>query len=240
MVTALNKNSFGGTTKVTCFTCHMGRAIPMRVPVVTGAELPPALGSDYAASLPPPPAVPSIDPREVLDRFFAASGGAAGVQQSPSLVAVGTITQRRPGRDVPAQQVEISSKAPAMELVATRGGQADTLLAYGGTGMWAKAGTAAPRDLRGRTRYLPRVTGYFAKENGMLRRLVYYIDTPFGQYPTQIDYSSVRDVGGRKVPYAWVISQTRNREFTWVMQTVRATAVEDSKFARPPAAAAAR
>ena len=55
-----------------------------------------------------------------------------------------------------------------------------------------------------------------------------------------IDYSDFRDVGGRKVPHIWVISQVRNREFTWAMQNVRAMAVEDSKFARPPAATAAR
>lgn len=276
MVTALNKSTFGGTNKVTCFTCHMGRAIPMRVPIVTGAELPPALGSDYVANQPPPPAVPAIDPREVLDRFFAASGGGAGVQKSPSLVAAGTVTQRRPGRQVPAQQVEISSKAPGMELIATRVGPATNVVAYGADHAWAKAGEMAPRDLRkaegdatkledafnipaqlkqmlvdpkmerpevidgrevyvvgGRTQYLPQVMAYFTKENGMLRRLVYYIDTPFGQYPTQIEYSAFQDVGGRTVPYSWVISQTRNREYTWAMQSVRAVAVEDSKFTRP-------
>jgi hypothetical protein len=42
------------------------------------------------------------------------------------------------------------------------------------------------------------------------------------------------------VPFIWIISQVRNREFTWAMNTVRAAAVEDSKFARPAAATAAR
>jgi hypothetical protein len=90
--------------------------------------------------------------------------------------------------------------------------------------------------ITGHTQNLPKVTAYFEKESGMLARLVYFIDTSFGQYPTQIEYSDFRDVGGRKVPYAWVFSQTRNRKFTWAMQNVRAVAVEDSKFARPAAA----
>ena len=84
-----------------------------------------------------------------------------------------------------------------------------------------------------RTRNLPMVKAYFEKESGMLARLVYYIDTPYGPYPTQIEYGDFRDVGGRKVPHKWVISQTRNREFTYAMQNVRAAAVDDSKFARP-------
>jgi len=282
MVHAVNKNTFGGANRVSCFTCHMGRATPIGVPNVTGEELPPALGEDYLASLPPPPAVPALNPGQLLDKYSAAVGAAA-VQKTPSLVAVGTVTQRRTGRDFPAQQIEISSKAPGMELIATRAGQADNLLAYGPGGLWAKAGNGPARDLRkaegdatrledafnlptqlkqmlmepkterpeivegremyvigGRTQYLPRVKAYFDKEVGMLQRLVYYVDTPFGPYPTQIDYSDFRDVSGRKVPFAWVISQTRNREFTWAMQNVRAVAVEDSKFARPPAATAAR
>jgi hypothetical protein len=282
MVNAVNKNTFGGAPRVTCFTCHVGRATPIGEPNVTGDELPPALGEDYYASLPPAPPVPAINASQVLDRYVAALGGAGAVQNAPSLVAVGTVTQRRPGRDFPAQQIEISSK-PGMELIVTRAGQADNLLAYGPAGLWAKAGNAAARDLRkaegdatrledafnlpaqlkqmliepkmerpevingrelhvvsGRTQHLPKVTAYFEKESGMLRRLVYHIDTSYGQYPTQIDYSDFRDVSGRKVPFAWAISQTRNREFTWTMQNVRAVAVEDSKFAKPPAPTASR
>lgn len=282
MVNAVNKTTFGGARQVTCFTCHMGRAKPIGVPNVIHEELPPAFGEDYLASLPPAPAVPSVNAAQLLDKYLDAVGGAGAVQKTPSLVAAGTVTQRRTGRDFPAQQIDISSK-PGMELIVTHTGQADNLVAYSPKGLWAKAGNAAARDLRnaegdairledafnlptqlkqmlmnahmdrpeivdgrelyvvsGRTQYLPRVNAYFDKESGMLRRLRYYIDTPFGQYPTQIDYRDFRDVGGRKVPHQWVVSQTRNREFTWAMQNVRAAAVEDSKFARPATATAAR
>lgn len=284
MVNTLNKSSFGGAPRVTCFTCHMGRPSPLGMPNVVGQpQGPPALGEEYFANLPPAPPVPNTDAGQVLDRYIAAVGGAAALQKTPSLVANGTMTQRRIGRPFPAQQVEISSKAPGMQVIATRAGQADNLIAYGPSGRWAKNGNGPTRDLRrgegdatvledafnlpaqiktilleprmdrpevvmgrelnvvrGRTQNLPLVKLYFEKESGLLRRIVYNQESAAGPYPTQVDYSDIRDVGGRKVPHIWIVSQVRNREFTWAMQNVRAVAVEDSKFARPPAATAAR
>jgi len=275
MVNSVNKTTFRGQARVSCFTCHQGRNIPIGVPNVTNSPLPPALGEDFVASLPPPPPVPAVTPAQVIDKYIASLGA---VQQVGSLDAVGTVTQRRPGRNFPSQQIEILSKAPGMGLTITKAGQNDNLMAYGATAGWARAGTTAPRDLRkaeadgamledpynlpallkqtllepkmerpavlrghevfvvsGKTRNLPKVDAYFNKDTGMLERLVYFNDTLFGQYPTQIDYRDFRDVGGRKVPYEWVISQTRNREFTYAMQTVKAMAIEDAKFAKPSA-----
>ena len=79
--------------------------------------------------------------------------------------------------------------------------------------------------VRGRMPNLPLVKLYFEKESGMLRRIVYNQESAAGPYPTQVDYSDFRDVGGRRVPHIWIISQVRNREFTWAMQNVRAAAV---------------
>jgi hypothetical protein len=276
MVNNVNKTTFNGQQKVTCFTCHEGRAKPLGVPNVTNSPLPPALGEDYEASLPPPTPVPTaVTPAQLIDRYIAASGGAA-VQQVSSIDAVGTVTQRRPGRDFPSQQIEFVSKAPSMGLTITKAGQNDNLLAYGATSGWARAGNTPSRDLRkaeadgamledpfnlpshlkqlllepkmdqpdivaehemyvvtGKTKNLPKVQAYFDKETGLLRRLVYFNNTVFGLYPTQIDYKDFRDVNGRKLPYEWVISQTRNREFTYAMQTVKVAPVEDSRFAKP-------
>jgi hypothetical protein len=267
MVNAINKNTFGGAKQVTCFTCHMGRSTPIATPNVIGEQLPPALGEDFLASLPPPASVPAVSATQVLDKYLAALGGPAALQKVSSVTAVGTMTQHRPGREFPANQIEISSKAP---------GQNENLLAYDPKGGWAKAGNTNPRDLRkaefdatrledpfnlpshlkqmlmepkmerpeviggrevyvisGRTLNLPLVKAYFEKESGMLTRLVYYVDTSFGRYPTRIEYGDFRNLDGRKVPYQWVISQTRNRQFTYAMQAVRSAAVDDSKFARP-------
>jgi len=276
MVNSVNKTTFRGQARVTCFTCHQGRNIPIGVPNVTNSPLPPALGEDFVASLPPPPPVPTaVTPAQVIDKYIASLGA---VQQVASIDAVGTVTQRRPGRNFPSQQIEFMSKAPGMGLTITKAGQNDNLMAYGATAGWARAGNTAPRDLRkaeadgamledpynlpahlkemllepkmerpavirghedyvisAKTRNLPKVEAYFEKNTGMLERLVYFNDSLYGPYPTQIDYRDFRDVGGRKVPYEWVISQTRNREFTYAMQTVKAMPIEDAKFAKPSA-----
>src|SRR5215510_6890324 len=70
MVSTVNKSTFAGNKRVTCFTCHMGRPVPIGVPNVTGEELPVALGEDYAPSRPAPAAVPTVTPAQVLDKYF--------------------------------------------------------------------------------------------------------------------------------------------------------------------------
>ncbi|HXD19726.1 MAG TPA: c-type cytochrome, partial [Vicinamibacterales bacterium] len=110
MVNNINKTTFRGQARVTCFTCHQGRNIPIGVPNVTNSPLPPALGEDFVASLPPPPPVPTaVTPAQLIDKYIASLGA---VQQVGSLDAVGTVTQRRPGRNFPSQQIEFLSKAP--------------------------------------------------------------------------------------------------------------------------------
>jgi len=274
MVDNINKTTFRGQARVSCFTCHQGRPLPIGVPNPTNHPYPTPLGDDYTASLPAPAPVPAgITAAQLIDKYIASLGA---VQQVASLDAMGTVTQRRPGRDFPAQQIEFLSKSPGMGLTITKAGQNDNLLAYGTTGGWARAGNGAPRDLRkaeaegamledpfnlpahlkqmllepkvsrselveghedyvvtAKTQNLPKVEAFFEKNTGMLERLVYYNDSYFGLYPTEIDYRDFRDVNGRKVPYSWVISQTRNREFTYAMQTVKAGPVEDARFVKP-------
>jgi Photosynthetic reaction centre cytochrome C subunit len=274
MVDNINKTTFRGQARVSCFTCHQGRPLPIGVPNPTNHPYPTPLGDDYTASLPAPAPVPAgITAAQLIDKYIASLGA---VQQVASLDAMGTVTQRRPGRDFPAQQIEFLSKSPGMGLTITKAGQNDNLLAYGTTDGWARAGNGAPRDLRkaeaegamledpfnlpahlkqmllepkvsrselveghedyvvtAKTQNLPKVEAFFEKNTGMLERLVYYNDSYFGLYPTEIDYRDFRDVNGRKVPYSWVISQTRNREFTYAMQTVKAGPVEDARFVKP-------
>jgi photosynthetic reaction center cytochrome c subunit len=277
LVNVINE-SFEGEREVTCFTCHNGRPVPIGTPNVTGESLPVALGEDYIATLPAEAPVSTVSASQVLDNYLAAFGGMAAFQNVPSLTATGTVTQLRTGRPFPGNQIEITSKAPGMQVIATQAGQNENLTAYNANDAWAKAGNAdaMPGDLRaaqadamkledifnlpvqlkqllidpqighpevikgremyvvtGHTENLPRVDAYFEKENGMLARLVYFIETPIGPYPTQIEYRDYREVEGRKVPYSWVISHVRNREYTWAMRQVRAVTVDDAMFARP-------
>ena len=279
MVNTLNANNFDGEEQVTCFTCHQGQAIPSSVPVVINAAVPPKL--EYTVPVPAPPAIPSLTAAQIFDKYIAAAGGVGALRNVSGLTAVGTVTQRRPGRDFAAQQFEIAAKTPAMKLTATQAGQNQNLVAYSGGDGWARGGNGGVRDLRpeeldstrledafnlpaqltelisdaqvdhpevvgnrelyvvtGRTENLPRVKLYFEKDTGMLVRLVYFIDTSFGPYPTQVDFADFREVDGRTVPYSWIVSQSRGREYTYAMQNVRAADVDDARFARPAGAGA--
>ena len=276
LVNVINEN-LDGEEQVTCFTCHNGRPVPIGTPNVTGSSLPVALGEDYRALLPAKAPVPTITVDQVFDRYLAAFGGMAAFESVPSLTATGTVTQLRTGRPFPGNEVEITSKAPGMQVIATQAGQNQNLAGYNASDAWAKAGNAdaagdlrvnladsmkledvfnlpvqlrqvlidpqmdQPEVIRGREMYvvtghtenLPRVDAYFEKENGMLARLVYFLETPIGHYPTQIEYRDYREVEGRTVPYSWVISAVRNREYTWAMRQVSAVTVDDATFARP-------
>ncbi len=79
----------------------------------------------------------------------------------------------------------------------------------------------------------PTARFYFAKDTGLLMRMVRYADTPVGRNPTQVDYADYRDVAGVKVPFRWTLSRTNGR-FTIQLAEVKANVpVEDSRFAKP-------
>ena len=92
----------------------------------------------------------TISADQVLDNYLAAFGGMAAFQKVPSLTATGTVTQLRTGRPFPGNQIEITSKAPGMQVIATQAGQNQNLAAYNANDAWAKAGNddAMAGDLR--------------------------------------------------------------------------------------------
>jgi photosynthetic reaction center cytochrome c subunit len=77
---------------------------------------------------------------------------------------------------------------------------------------------------------------YFDEQSGLLVRLVRYGETPLGLLPTQIDYADYRDAGGVKIPFRWTLARPGGR-FTIQLNEVKENVpVDDTKFARPPAA----
>ena len=74
---------------------------------------------------------------------------------------------------------------------------------------------------------------YFDPMTGLLSRLVYYIDTPVGRIPIQIDYSDYRDVSGVRMPFKWTTTWTDGR-MIFEMSSVQANVPVDARrFARP-------
>jgi photosynthetic reaction center cytochrome c subunit len=76
---------------------------------------------------------------------------------------------------------------------------------------------------------------YFDEKSGLLVRLVRYGDTPLGLMPTQIDYADYKEAGGVKVPYRWTLARPSGRFTIQVSELKQNAAVDDAKFAKPPA-----
>jgi hypothetical protein len=108
MVTAINRDNFGGRQVVTCWTCHRGSQSPLVTP---------SLDKIYGEPVIDPPDVlpratsgePSVD--EIFDKYIQALGGAARLAALTSYAAKGTSV---PFGDVVAvgRATEIYAKAP--------------------------------------------------------------------------------------------------------------------------------
>jgi len=106
MVTALNRDQFGGRQVVTCWTCHRGRDRPVLTPTLDTVYGEPTLEFDDV--LTPATGVPSVD--QVLNKYWQAIGGAQKLASITSFVAKGKSVGYRGfgGGGV----VEISAQAP--------------------------------------------------------------------------------------------------------------------------------
>jgi len=86
MVTAINRDNFGGSQVVTCWTCHRGRDRPLTTPPMEIVYGSPALYSDDVIRQ--MPGMPSAD--QILDKYIEAAGGAQRLAGLTSFVAKGT------------------------------------------------------------------------------------------------------------------------------------------------------
>jgi hypothetical protein len=74
---------------------------------------------------------------------------------------------------------------------------------------------------------------YFAKDTGLLMRLIRYSETPVGRNPTQIDYADYRDVDGVKIPFRWTLARPNGRFTIQIAEAQNNIPVDDSRFAKP-------
>ncbi|MEO6392035.1 MAG: c-type cytochrome [Pyrinomonadaceae bacterium] len=135
MVIDLNKNSFDGQPRVSCFTCHQGHEHTNGM-----VPLPQTLAADTPAGPEGPrgPAGPRArpaDPAEgYFEKFIQAVGGKAALEQAKSRSFKGTQTER----DGKAVNLEITQAPPnkAVETVALP--QGSLTRGFDGTMGWAK------------------------------------------------------------------------------------------------------
>ena len=112
MMFAINKDSFDGQQKVTCFACHRGARKPPAIPTISeeeghiAAEEKLSVGSNNAG-------LPSAD--EILQRYLQAIGGVDAAAKISTRVQKGALTVG--AKHFP---VEILAKAPAKRVTTVR------------------------------------------------------------------------------------------------------------------------
>jgi photosynthetic reaction center cytochrome c subunit len=80
---------------------------------------------------------------------------------------------------------------------------------------------------------LPRVKLYFDQSTGLLLRQVRYADSPFGEYPTQLDYRDYRPVDGIQVSFRRTISQPSVRSIIQLSQVHQNVSIDPAHFIAP-------
>jgi hypothetical protein len=123
MTAAMNKENFGGSNVITCFTCHRGNLHP-----AANYEASLVGGTPMGAAASGGDAVSGVSADALVDKFVAAVGGSAlanvnsrvfkGHVQYNGLIADRGATARTP----PPYDVEISEKAPGARVVVTHEG----------------------------------------------------------------------------------------------------------------------
>ena len=128
MMFAINKDSFDGQQKVTCFACHRGARKPVTIPTINekeghiAAEAELSLDANTAG-------LPSAD--EILQRYLQALGGADAAATISTRVQKGALTvgaKRFP--------VEILAKAPAKRVTTVHFPGGDSITAINGGEGW--------------------------------------------------------------------------------------------------------
>jgi hypothetical protein len=92
MVLAINKDTFGGQTRVTCNTCHRGQEHPVRVPPIGQGQFDDTTHGATEAEE-GRETLPSA--AEVLDRYIQALGGRAALEAVTSRVSRGALLRMK-------------------------------------------------------------------------------------------------------------------------------------------------
>lgn len=132
MMSAINKDNFGGRQMVTCWTCHRGGDHPKVTPNLTTLYNMPEEPDDVVVQA---PGAPSAD--QILDKYIQALGGAQRLSTLRSFTAKGTSVGYGPeGNQRP---VEIFAKAPNQRTTIIHTLNGDSTTTFDGQAGWIAA-----------------------------------------------------------------------------------------------------
>jgi len=139
MVSAINRDNFGGRPVVTCYTCHRGGNPPKGTPSLAAlySAPPPEEPNDVIAVA---PGAPPAD--EVLDKYIQALGGTERLAAITSFVAKGTYQGYD---DTEKHPFEVFAKAPGQRTTIVRSPDGNSTTTFDGRSAWiAGPSTAKP------------------------------------------------------------------------------------------------
>jgi len=132
IMTAINKQYFGGRQGVTCYSCHNGNRRPKVIPnLAVQYAVDPLNNEDPYEILQPASDAPSID--AVLDRYVGAVGGAARLKGLTTLIAEGTYTGFDDFDEYP---VQVFAKAPNQRTTILHSQYGDSTTTFDGRSGW--------------------------------------------------------------------------------------------------------
>src|SRR5580704_8461008 len=139
MMFAINKDSFDGQQKVTCFACHRGTRKPEAIPTISEGE-----GKIVAEDKLTPESntadQPSAD--EILQKYLGAVGGADAVAKISTRVQKGTLTV-----GTKHFAIEVLAKAPAKRLTTVHFPGGDSVTVINGEEGWLSTPSRGVYDM---------------------------------------------------------------------------------------------
>ena len=139
MMTAINKQYFGGQPRVTCFTCHSGNMQPKSDPNIALQYAPPTEDPNARDF----PLYTGISANQIFDKYVQALGGADRLAKFTSYTAKGTYA----GFDTALTKVpvEIFGKAPGQQATVVHMTGGDSFRIFDGrNGWWTGPDTPLP------------------------------------------------------------------------------------------------
>src|SRR5438445_9792824 len=139
MMKAINKSYFGGSRKLTCYSCHRGTDLP---------KVTPNLAEQYSAPIVEDPDViteqapgeSSVD--QILDKYVQALGGAQRLAAITSFIAKGTYQGYA---EINKSPIEIIAKAPGQRATTIHTSNGDWTTTFDGLSGWvAEPGRPVP------------------------------------------------------------------------------------------------
>ena len=134
MMTAINRDNFGGRQVVTCYTCHRGGDRPKVTPSL--AALYGAAPADDQDDVVEPPAGSAPTAAQVLNKYIGAVGGATRLAGLKSIVAKGTYTGYG---DPEKRHVDVFAVAPRQRAVIVHAPEGDSSSVVDGAAAWIAA-----------------------------------------------------------------------------------------------------